>query len=144
VLEEALLAFAETVGIGLPKPMPLKKATGKSKMIDRKALWIFIAVFLAITGASIWQLTCCRTGGIMPLGGPGSHNTVSGLVLFAAPASLLFFWVSPFIQWLTLPKETLPSLRRWSGKWIVSMSVFIGPVAGLRTDALPGRCLAVD
>jgi DNA-binding transcriptional ArsR family regulator len=31
VLEEALLAFAETVGIGLPKPMPLKKATVKAK-----------------------------------------------------------------------------------------------------------------
>jgi len=31
VLEEALLAFAETVGIGLPKPMLLKKATGKAK-----------------------------------------------------------------------------------------------------------------
>jgi len=31
VLEEALLAFAETVGIGLPKPMSLKKATGKAK-----------------------------------------------------------------------------------------------------------------
>jgi DNA-binding transcriptional ArsR family regulator len=31
VLEEALLAFAETVGIGLPTPMPLKKATGKAR-----------------------------------------------------------------------------------------------------------------
>lgn len=31
VLEEALLAFAETVGVGLPKPMPLKKAMGKVK-----------------------------------------------------------------------------------------------------------------
>jgi DNA-binding transcriptional ArsR family regulator len=31
VLEEALLAFAETVGIGLPTPTPLKKATGKAK-----------------------------------------------------------------------------------------------------------------
>jgi hypothetical protein len=31
VLEEALLAFANTVGIGLPSPMPLKKATGKAK-----------------------------------------------------------------------------------------------------------------
>jgi DNA-binding transcriptional ArsR family regulator len=31
VLEEALLAFAETVGVGLPKPMPLKKTTGKAK-----------------------------------------------------------------------------------------------------------------
>ena len=36
VLEEALLAFAETVGIGLPSPlktgpMPMKKATGKAR-----------------------------------------------------------------------------------------------------------------
>jgi DNA-binding transcriptional ArsR family regulator len=31
VLEEALLAFAETVGIGLPTQPPLKKATGKAK-----------------------------------------------------------------------------------------------------------------
>lgn len=31
VLEEALLAFAEMVGIGLPTPMPLKKAPGKAK-----------------------------------------------------------------------------------------------------------------
>src|ERR1700722_11666653 len=31
VLEEALLAFAETVGIGLAAPTPLKKATGKAR-----------------------------------------------------------------------------------------------------------------
>jgi len=31
VLEEALLAFAESVGIGLPKPMPLKRAVEKAK-----------------------------------------------------------------------------------------------------------------
>ena len=31
VLEEALLSFAEMMGIGLPTPMPLKKATGKGK-----------------------------------------------------------------------------------------------------------------
>lgn len=31
VLEEALLAFADTVGIGLPIQPPLKKATGKAK-----------------------------------------------------------------------------------------------------------------
>jgi len=94
-------------------------------MIDRKALWIFIAVILAMTGATIWQLSLLPDWRHMPLGGPGSHNTVSGLVLFAAPASLLLFWLSPFIQWLALPKETLPSLRRWSGKWIVSTSVFM-------------------
>ena len=97
-------------------------------MIDRKALWIFIAVILAMTGATIWQLSLLPDWRHMPLGGPGSHNTVSGLILFAAPASLLLFWVSPFIQWLALPKETLPSLRRWSGKWIVSMSLFMALV----------------
>jgi len=31
VLEEALLAFAETVGVGLSRPMPLRKATGKAR-----------------------------------------------------------------------------------------------------------------
>jgi hypothetical protein len=94
-------------------------------MIDRKALWIFIAIILAMTGATIWQLSLLPDWRHMPLGGPASHNTVSGLVLFAAPVSLLFLMVSPFIQWLALPKETLPSLRRWSGKWIVSMSVLM-------------------
>jgi membrane protein implicated in regulation of membrane protease activity len=38
---------------------------------------------------------------------------------------VLLFLVSPFLLWLALPKETLPSLRRWSGKWIVYMSVFM-------------------
>ena len=31
VLEEALLAFAQTVGIGMPTPIPLKNALGKAK-----------------------------------------------------------------------------------------------------------------
>lgn len=93
-------------------------------MIDRKALWIFIAAFLATTGASVWQLSLLPDWRHMPLGGPNSHNTVSGLLLFGAPASLLSFMVMPFIQWLTAPEETLPSWRRWSGKWIVSWSVF--------------------
>jgi hypothetical protein len=93
-------------------------------MIDRKALWIFIAAFLAITGASIWQLSLLPDSRHMLLGGPNSHNIVSGLLLFAAPVSLLSFMVTPFIQWLAAPEETLPSWRRWSGKWIVSWSVF--------------------
>jgi hypothetical protein len=95
-------------------------------MIDRKALWIFIAVFLAMTGAAIWQLSLLPDWRHMPLGAPSSHNAVSGLALFATPASLLLFMVSPFIQWLALPKEALPALRRWSGKWIVAMSSFMG------------------
>jgi hypothetical protein len=94
-------------------------------MIDRKALWIFIAAFLAMTGASIWQLSLLPDWRHMPLGGPHSHNIVSGLLLFTAPASLLSLMVAPFIQWLAAPKETLPSWRHWSGKWIVSWSVFL-------------------
>ena len=31
VLEDALLAFAETVGVGLPSPAKLPKATGKAR-----------------------------------------------------------------------------------------------------------------
>jgi len=92
-------------------------------MIDRKTLWIFVAAFLATTGAAIWQLSLLSDWRQMPLGGPGSHNSASGLLVFATPVSLLLFMLSPFIQWLALPKESLPSLRRWSGKWIVSTSV---------------------
>jgi len=93
-------------------------------MIDRNALWIFIAAFLAVTGAAIWQLSLLPDWRHMPLGGPHSRITVSGLLLFAAPVSLLSFLVAPFIQWLAAPAEALPSWRRWSGKWIVSWSVF--------------------
>lgn len=78
-------------------------------MIDRKTLWIFVAAFLATTGAAIWQLSLLPDWRQMPLGGPGSHNSVSGLVLFATPVSVLLFMLSPFIQWLALPKESLPS-----------------------------------
>jgi hypothetical protein len=94
-------------------------------MIDRKALWIFIAVLLAMTSVSFWQLSLLPDWRHVPLGAPASHNTVSSLILFAPPASLLLCMVSPFIQWLALPKEALPSLQRWSGKWIVSMSVLM-------------------
>ena len=93
-------------------------------MIDRKALWIFIAAFLAMTGASIWQLTLLPSWRHMPFGGPESHNIVRGLLVFSAPVSLLLVMVTPFIQWLAAPKETLPPWRHWSGKWIVSWSVF--------------------
>ena len=50
-------------------------------MIDRKALWIFVAAFLATTGAAIWQLSLLPDWRHMPLGGRGSYSTVSGLVL---------------------------------------------------------------
>ena len=56
-------------------------------MIDRKALLLFIAIFLAMTGTAIWQLSLLPDWRHMPLGGPHSHNTVSGLVLFASPAN---------------------------------------------------------
>jgi hypothetical protein len=81
-------------------------------MIDRKSLWIFIAAILVVTGASFWQLSLL----------PG--HTVSSLLVFAAPTALLSFMVAPFIQWLAAPEETLPSWQRWSGKWVVSWSVF--------------------
>ena len=82
-------------------------------MIDRKSLWIFIAAFLVVTGASFWQLSLL----------PG--HTVSSLLVFAPPTALLSFMATPFIQWLAAPKETLPSWKRWNGKWVVSWSVFM-------------------
>jgi hypothetical protein len=93
-------------------------------MIDRKALWIFIAAFLAMTGVSIWQLTLLPDWPHTPLGGPDSHPVVRCLLVFIAPVSLLSVMLTPFIQWLTTPREALPSWRHWSGKWIISWTVF--------------------
>jgi hypothetical protein len=94
-------------------------------MIDRKALWISLLVLFAMIAADFWRLSLLAHWRL-PVGGPGSHNTVSGLVLFASPASLLLLLMTlPFIQWLASPKETLPSWRRWSGKWIVSWSILM-------------------
>jgi hypothetical protein len=93
-------------------------------MIDRRTLWIFTAAFIAITGASIWQLSLLPDWRQLPLSGSHGHNIVNGLLVFAAPVSLLLFMVTPFIQWLAAPRESLPSWQRWSGKWVVSWSVF--------------------
>ena len=93
-------------------------------MIDRKSLWIFIAAFLVVTGASFWQLSLLPGWRQVPLGAPHGHNTVRGLLVLAAPVSLLSFMVAPLIQWLAAPQEALPSWQRWSGKWVVSWSVF--------------------
>jgi len=93
-------------------------------MIARKALWIFIVTFLAMTGASIWQLSVLPDWRHMPLGGPNSHNMVRALLLFTAPFGLLSSMVTPLIHRLAVPHETLPSWRRWNGKWIVSWCVF--------------------
>jgi hypothetical protein len=38
-------------------------------MIDRRALWIFITAFLAMIGASIWQLSLLPDWRHVPLGG---------------------------------------------------------------------------
>lgn len=86
-------------------------------MIDRKPFRIFVLLLLAMTAGAVWRLSLLPSWRL-PGGGP-----ISGLSLFTLPATLLFMMVVPFLQWLTMPKETLPSWRRWSGKWIVSWSV---------------------
>lgn len=91
-------------------------------MIDRKAFRISGLIFLAMIAATLWRLSLFPDWRHIPF---GSHDTVSGLILFAAPASMLFMMAVPFMQWLTSPTETLPSWRRWSGKCIVSWTVFI-------------------
>ena len=54
-------------------------------MIDRKATCrIFAILFLAMTAGSVWRLSLFPDWRL-----PGGHNTISGLYLFALPASLL-------------------------------------------------------
>jgi hypothetical protein len=69
-----------------------------------------------MTAGAVWRLS------LLPAWGLAGGGPVSGL--FALPATLLIMLIVPFLQWLTLPRETLPAWRRWSGKWIVSWSVF--------------------
>jgi hypothetical protein len=95
-------------------------------MIDRKAFRVSGIILLAVIAATLWRLSLFPDWRQIPAGGPGSHNTISGLILFAAPASLLISMVMlPLIQWLTSPKEILPAWRRWSGRWVVSWSVLM-------------------
>ncbi len=82
-------------------------------MIDRKAFQISGLIFLAIIAATLWRLS------LFP------DWQASRLGLFGAPASLLFMLLVPLINWLGSTEENLPSWRRWSGKWLVSWSVFI-------------------
>ncbi len=66
-------------------------------MIDRKALRISLLVLVAMIAADFWRLSLLPDWRI-PAGGSASRNTVSGLVLFASPASLLLLMALPFIQ----------------------------------------------
>jgi hypothetical protein len=91
-------------------------------MMDRKAFQISGIIFLAMIAATVWRLSLFQDWRHIP-NGPGAHHSVSGLFLFAWPASLLMQMAVPLLQWRTWPKETLPSWRRWNGKWIVSWSV---------------------
>ncbi len=94
-------------------------------MIDRKAFQISGIIFLAMIAAALWRLSL-QSGWYYMLVGPPSHrHAVSGLVLFAAPATLLMLMATLFLARLTEPKETLPAWRRWGGKWIVSWSVIM-------------------
>lgn len=89
-------------------------------MIDRKSLRIYGLILFAMVAATLWRLSLFPDWRHIP---SGSQGSISGLILFATPAVLLFMMVVPFLQWLTMPRETLPAWRRWSGKWIVSWSV---------------------
>lgn len=92
-------------------------------MIDRKALRISGLILLAMVAATLWRLSLFPDWRHIPA---GNHQTITGLVFFAEPASLLIVMIMPFLlKWLMPdPGESLPSWRRWNGKWILSWGVF--------------------
>jgi hypothetical protein len=83
-------------------------------MIDRKALWILILLFLAMTSAAVWRLSLLPDWSHVPMPGPRGPVTRSGLVLFIQPFGLLFVIASLAApKWLaSRPGEALATLYR--------------------------------
>ena len=99
-------------------------------MIDRKALWISILIFLAITAATLWRLSLLPDWHHVPMDGPAGHRTASPFTLFRAPAGLLIEIALLFARkWLVSgSEESIQSWSRWGGLAIVSISAIIAVV----------------
>ena len=96
-------------------------------MIDRKALWIALAIGFAMAAALAWRLSLLPDWHRMPLGG-SDGKTTDGLKLFLGPGSVilvtLVLYFRKFI--VTGSEETLQSWRRWSNRFAIANSVIIG------------------
>lgn len=96
-------------------------------MIDRKAFWISATIVLATSGAALWRLSLLPDWNAMPVEGPNTHHTVTGLTLFFGPALLLLAIGIAFVrEWMTGgPEESRKPWRRWSGLLVVSFGLIL-------------------
>ena len=85
-------------------------------MIDRKALWILMLLFFAMTAAAIWRLSLLPDWTQLPIVTPRGPSTRNGLVLFAPPLSLLFMIIIGLaMNWLfSGPDEAIQIRQRRS------------------------------
>jgi hypothetical protein len=102
-------------------------------MIDRKALWISILIFLAITAATLWRLSLLPDWHHVPMDGPAGQRSASAFYLFSAPAALLLEIALLFGRkwWVSGPEESIQSWSRWGGQAIVTISAIIAVVQAI-------------
>ena len=99
-------------------------------MIDRKALWLSGLIVVAMIAAALWRLSLFPEGQVAA-GARGAPGAASGLVLFAAPATLLFLIALAFVLRWSEPEEARPAWRRWNGKWIVAWAALFALIQAL-------------
>ncbi|HEX4106269.1 MAG TPA: hypothetical protein VHX92_08555 [Rhizomicrobium sp.] len=93
-------------------------------MIDRNAFRISGLFLLIMVAATVWRLSLLPDWRHMPVGG---GHTITGLVLFAAPLSLLITMVVPYLPKLLMSDvgDSKQAWGRWNGRWIVSQGAII-------------------
>jgi hypothetical protein len=100
-------------------------------MIDRRKLRISGLLLMAMVAATLWRLSLFSDWRHIPLGNPADHHTITGLVFFAAPASLLIAMVMTFLTTLLIsnvPEESMPAWSRWNGRWLVTLGALMALV----------------
>jgi hypothetical protein len=93
-------------------------------MIDRNAFRISGLFLLIMVAATVWRLSLLPDWRHMPVGG---GHAITGLVLFAAPLSLLITMVVPYLPKLLMSDvgDSKQAWGRWNGRWIVSQGAII-------------------
>ena len=131
MLEDALLAFAETVGVGLQAEPPLAQGGGESAMIDRKTFWISRCAFVGMPcwRRAAWRVSLLADWTHLPRYGEG------GVAL--SPASSVWLLVSPGVVVLSMilltmqagmadaSDEALRPWKKWSGSYLVAISAIM-------------------
>jgi hypothetical protein len=97
-------------------------------MIDRRALWISIALIVAMVAGTVWRLSLLPDWHIMPIDGPNGTHRINSLMIFSQPFALTLATVSLYgRKWLLSGSEEAEApWRRWGTRFLVVFGVLVG------------------